>query len=245
MLLDHIHQFIPGVPIWFTWLGRISAPLFIFCMVWGIYHTHDRKKYLQRLYFFGLLMAVGDTLLSWLVRNPVQSYLSNNIMVTLFLISYIITAIDYIRGERGYKKYGWWMLGALGLVQVFSMGAIFVLGPKFGEDFVRISVSSILPNMLFCEGSIIFVFYGVAMYYNRNSRLGLVLLNVLYASVFFVLALSGGIESLFLLNYQWMMIASLVLMLLYNGRKGKGFKWLFYIFYPAHIFLLYWIGSLC
>ena len=29
------------------------------------------------------------------------------------------------------------------------------------------------------------------------------------------------------------------LMLLYNGRRGAGYKKLFYCFYPAHVYLLY------
>ena len=34
MLLDHLYQFLGFtgmVPIWFTWLGRLSAPIFCFC----------------------------------------------------------------------------------------------------------------------------------------------------------------------------------------------------------------------
>lgn len=32
---------------------------------------------------------------------------------------------------------------------------------------------------------------------------------------------------------------SIIPLLLYNGKKGKGLKWLFYIFYPGHLLLLY------
>ena len=32
---------------------------------------------------------------------------------------------------------------------------------------------------------------------------------------------------------------SLIPLLLYNGKKGKGLKWLFYAFYPGHLLLLY------
>ena len=33
------------MPLWFTQLGRLSAPLFLFCTVEGFAHTHDRRKY--------------------------------------------------------------------------------------------------------------------------------------------------------------------------------------------------------
>lgn len=32
---------------------------------------------------------------------------------------------------------------------------------------------------------------------------------------------------------------SIIPLLLYNGKKGKGLKWLFYVFYPGHLLLLY------
>ena len=45
-------------------------------------------------------------------------------------------------------------------------------------------------------------------------------------------------------NYQWMMIGSLPLMLLYNGRKGKGNGKFFYFFYPAHIWIFFLLSNL-
>lgn len=44
-------------------------------------------------------------------------------------------------------------------------------------------------------------------------------------------------------NYQWLMIFSLPFMLTFNQKKGKNLKYFFYVFYPAHIIILYFIGN--
>ena len=44
MVLDHIHymfDFTGKIPIWFSQLGRLSAPLFLFCLVEGIIRHSD------------------------------------------------------------------------------------------------------------------------------------------------------------------------------------------------------------
>lgn len=60
MLLDHIHYFFAftgAVPTLFSMLGRLSAPLFLFCTVEGFAHTRDRKRYFLRIWAIGAGMA--------------------------------------------------------------------------------------------------------------------------------------------------------------------------------------------
>ena len=42
---------------------------------------------------------------------------------------------------------------------------------------------------------------------------------------------------------QFFMVLALPFMLAYNRRRGRGWKWFFYIFYPAHAFILFYLGN--
>ena len=45
------------------------------------------------------------------------------------------------------------------------------------------------------------------------------------------------------MDIQIFALLALVLIEMYNGEKGKGNKYLFYIFYPAHLLALTLISS--
>ena len=51
------------------------------------------------------------------------------------------------------------------------------------------------------------------------------------------------LHSLYLGDYQWMMIGALPFMLSYNNKLGKSQKWFFYVAYPVHIAILLCIGQ--
>lgn len=44
-------------------------------------------------------------------------------------------------------------------------------------------------------------------------------------------------------NIQWMQVFSLPFILMYNGKRGPNIKKFFYIFYPAHIWILFLISQ--
>lgn len=78
MVIDHIGIFIPFAPIWFRYIGRLSAPIFIFTMVCGFSYTRNKKVYLIRMYLFGLGMAIMDYILNYFNKGD---KVTNNIFV--------------------------------------------------------------------------------------------------------------------------------------------------------------------
>lgn len=46
------------------------------------------------------------------------------------------------------------------------------------------------------------------------------------------------------MGIHWFGLLGFVPLFLYNGKRGRGLKWLFYVFYPGHLLLIYLIRSL-
>lgn len=242
MFMDHVAQFIPGAPLWFHWVGRISAPLFMFCMAWGFFYTHDRQKYLIRMYCFGLGMGIVDIVCNNIYPDPV-AFVSNNIFVTLFLVGIITWLIEYRKTDR---KMGTQLMILFAVYQVITTILCVVAGQWSALTGIMSFVGAITANLIFNEGSFIFVFLGVLIYFNKEDQKRLILAYVLFCLAFFSLEWTADpqLSALFSTNYQWMMIASLPFMLMYNGEKGRGLKYLFYVFYPVHIVILFFIGNI-
>lgn len=255
MFLDHIYEFFPGAPIVLTWLGRISAPIFFFCTVWGFHYTHNRRVYLLRMYLCSVLMGALDLVLNLSIAQPVVPVI-NNIFTTLFLSCLFIYLWEM--KEKPWQK----MLMvlaylALNIAMVFLITGVaspllYRVLPQQTYQYCITMVGGLLPNILTCEGSYITVLMGIVLYFCKGSRKKLAIGYSLYCLGSLALMVNMGVaqgvtdwyQFLFHQAYQWMEIFALPLMLCYNGQKGRGYKYLFYIFYPAHVAVLFYLGNL-
>ena len=59
-----------------------------------------------------------------------------------------------------------------------------------------------------------------------------------------ILLLNGSPVTLLFTYYQWMMVFAAIPLAMYNGERGNSPRWLFYWFYPAHVYLLWALGAL-
>lgn len=246
MLIDHIGLFIPGTPEWFRWVGRIAIPIFIFGIVVGYENTLNRKKYLFRLYLASFVMALIVIFLNLTFRDMYYT-LTNNFFAPLFLIALIISIIK----ERQIKYIFIFLLW-----QIITFSLIIFLSSNlsipqvYDSDGAYYFWGSILGNILFVEGGPLFIILGVSLYFAHKKKINVFILYTFFSIICFYVSQRWGSAygipevrfSFPFGNNQWMMIAAVPLILLYNNEKGKGLKYLFYIFYPTHIVILFLLG---
>ncbi|AOR23587.1 TraX family protein [Clostridium taeniosporum] len=249
MTFDHIGEFMPpsmNIPVWFHWLGRIVAPLFIFMVVEGFYHTSNRKKYIGRLYMWSVIMAVGNSVIQRIMPHPNEITIINNIFGTMFLITIFLQGIEFIKRYKSEKNSKFIIYG-LGLILVPLLIGIIVLCTFASLPMILIQIIIyVFPTIITVEGGIGWIILGIILYLCRNRKVSLSISYIVFTIFIFISGAHGdySLSNSFLSNYQWIMIGALPFMLLYNGEKGKGMKYLFYVYYPVHVYLLYVLGIL-
>lgn len=238
MTLDHIHYFIPDMPLWLTLAGRLAAPIFLFLCVEGFGYTRSRPKYLLRMYTFAVGMRFVSLALCLLLPRQDGVTIMNDIFATMFVVCWCVAAIDLIRsGEVKKCWFGALMLAAM-LAATAAVIAVFSMVQRVPLTVLRL-VHALLPTLFSCEGGILWVLLGILFYYARGSRritvavyLGFIALHLLLVPLDVELLLEIGCTA-----------AAIVPICLYNGKPGKHrCKWLFYTYYPAHVYLLYLIS---
>ncbi|MDQ0271877.1 TraX family protein [Cytobacillus purgationiresistens] len=247
MLVDHIGQFIPYTPEWFGWIGRIAAPIFIYCITIGYMHTSNRIKYLSRMYSFSVFMAFLNLFINYYF-NDTYNYITNNFFTPLFLIGFIIFIID--KREVKYIIYFiiWQILSTLAC---FFFAEVISLPNLNNTQPIYLFYGSLFGNVFFSEGGFLFIILGVLFYFMKDNKVKVAISYSFFSIITFLVFHKWGSSMNAILyylfpfaNYQWMMIAALPFILFYNGKKGIEIKYFFYVFYPVHIVILYIIGVL-
>ena len=250
MVLDHIHYFFGftgAVPEWFSMAGRVSAPLFLFCLVEGFTHTHSRKKYFAKVYILSAAMSALLFFMAFggILVRPDGFYPGNGMMTTFAVLMVIWQGIDWLEQRRFGR----------GLAAVLIPLAWPILANLLSVAFPALATPlgfaaySVLPTWgTTGDSSWPVLVMGLVLYLFRRRRKVQVaafsVYYVLYGVVYMGLIVSSVMPDfawwqLFTRYYEIYGILAAPLMLWYNGQRGRGHKALFYAFYPAHIYLLY------
>ena len=249
MVLDHIHYMFAYtglIPEWFSMAGRLSAPLFLFCLAEGFAHTHDRRKYFIKVYLIHLLMS-GLLFLMMTGLVPVRPdgfYPMNGMMTSFSILMVVFQGMDWL-GERRWGPglaavilpLAWPVLASMlmGMAPALQM-PLSVLGYTFlpmWNSNPDAGIGTILTGILL---------YGFRK--KRRVQAGVfAAFTVLYYFFYALLVFSRFPEfhwtMMFTTAYEWYGALAALLMLCYNGERGRGPKRFFYVFYPAHVYILY------
>jgi len=244
MVFDHIHQMYAwnGAPLWFTILGRPVFPLFLFAAAESFHYTSSRKKYLKRLLLASWAMTFITTALSLLVPNP-NIVLMNNAFSTFFITGLYMQFWDWF--AEGIRQRKITLIAksiACCFVPLFCAIPVLLVGALSANENIPPVViralamaAMLIPNILTVEGGFSLVILGTLFYIFRKNRMIQIMILWLLSGMVYIVN-HGGI--------QWLMCGAAIPMLLYNGKRGRGMKNFFYIFYPAHICLLYLTAAL-
>ena len=226
MFIDHIGAII-GREVFEAWgllwlyfvlrvIGRVSFPIFAFFIAEGWRHTSSKSRYALTL----LAFAIISQPMYYFALN--ENIFDLNILFLFCMSLIVLQLIDQIKKDKGLAPFYTVLIAAVLLL-------IFIL------EALGISMSYGIYGVLLTAA--FYIFYSADF---RASRVWLwcvaALLMIGYWLMYFLISNQadfGSYLSLFAL-------LSLPLLMLYNGEKGKhSLKWLFYIFYPAHILLIY------
>ncbi|HEX3020766.1 MAG TPA: TraX family protein [Lachnospiraceae bacterium] len=244
MVLDHIHyffEFTGRIPIVFSMLGRLSAPLFLFCVVEGFIHTHNRKAYFLRIYIVTILMGLIEYALFQYGSRPDGFVPLNQIFANFTVLIVILQGLEWLRDRK-------WVKGVLAVVIPIALPYIVMyLMPYFPSIgyWIGILHFSILPmHTMITDGGTYFILQGIILYLLRRNRklqvAGFVIAVILFDGIrAFLLIPDVTFVQMFTQHFEWMGAFSAIFMLKYNEQRGNGSKRLFYWFYPIHIYVLY------
>lgn len=71
---------------------------------------------------------------------------------------------------------------------------------------------------------------------------GILVIVILYLLRYYrILQVIAGALSLY---WEWPAIFACIPILMYNGKRGRGSKYFFYIYYPAHLFIFYFLSTI-
>lgn len=213
MVLDHL-RFINNlvtsdIQTIFSIISRGVAPMFAYFAVEGIRRTRNLKKYCLRLSAGAIIMYAGNVVLKRIFVQ-ISNPVPDNVRMLLQNNIFFTLAAGVI--ATALIQWGKNKQAAeKGCIYVIS-GILFVIGFLYGE-----------------WGSVILPFMFIEYFFSSKKRirfLGYVMIEVI------ALLLPFG-EPLWFLVFPFIG--------LYNGKRGlkNGFsKFFFYIFYPAHLWII-------
>ena len=225
MVIDHIGVILLPDLLILRIIGRLSYPFFADFIAEGCRYTRNKLK--------RFLLVLGLAVLCEGVYFIMMDELDGGILVNFclsILLIYQVQAIKKALAQKNFVKVGLFLTLFAASVAGVYVFVEHVLWVDYGFWGVLIPVWAALPD--YKEGEAPACFKALS---NRPVKLLFFTVGLL------CLCISRGLFE----NIQSYSLLALPILALYNGQPGrKGFKYGFYLFYPAHLVVLWGISFL-
>ena len=226
MTIDHIAWLVfPGypsdlIPVVMHIIGRITCPIMCYFIAEGYHYTKNLTKYTQRLFVFAFIshfayVFFSDRFIDW------KSF------------------IPFYYGEILNQTSVMWSL-AWGLVMLRIANS-----NKVKERIKPILVILIclitFAGDWSCIASLIILAFGTNRRNFKKQMLWMIFYVAMYSVVYYF-----ALDKIYGL-IQMAVVLAIPVMRMYNGQRGRSqrinniMKWVFYIYYPLHLFVIGWI----
>jgi hypothetical protein len=231
MLIDHtaailVNSLSDQAYLGMRLIGRMAFPIFCFLLVQGFIHTKNVMKYAFRLMIFAI---VSEFIFDFAFYGEIY-FGHQNVFFTLLIGLLTIYAMKIWDGQTLMQITAVIMgclvayllnvdYGYLGVMQI-----VFLYNLRYFRGW-RIA-SILLMNGLIYNIFPIGLLGGALDEFIRTGSLG---------DVFVLDSFSNLLRSLMQFAFA---CSSLIFIENYNGKRGKGWQYVFYVFYPAHLLIL-------
>ncbi len=217
MLCDHAWATVVPWNNWMTAVGRLAFPIFAFQIAEGFALTHNRKKYLKRMFLFALISEIPFNFLT--EGGPIGPF-HQNVMFTFCEALLALMALDWAK-RKG--KVAFIIAIPLTLAVTYLAGYLTFVD-YYGPGVWMVIVFYLCRNVKF--GWLIEL---AGMLYINCRMLG----GLVYPVTLF------GME--LYIPQQGLAVLALIPIWLYNGKQGphnRAIQYACYAFYPVHITVL-------
>lgn len=223
MTVDHIAWAVfPGypaapLPVVMHLIGRITCPVMCYFIAEGFHYTRDVRKYTARLFIFAVISH----------------------------FAYIFASNDYVDLHSFIPFYYGSVLNQTSVMWSLAWGLVMLRAANSEKLSQGAKVAAVLliclvsfPADWSCIAALCVMAFGMNRGKLRVQAFWLVLYTAMYAAVYFF-----ALDRLYGL-IQMGVVLALPVIALYNGQRGKNarvnrfMKWFFYIYYPAHLFVI-------
>lgn len=270
MTIDHIAAYgknlfmLKDYFYYFRIIGRLAAPLFLFVLVQSVFHTKNKLKFIFRLYIAGVSVGLFQLITNFFLGDLFGTKASGNIIFTFFYIALYIYFIEKIIAAIKTKSLRQGLIHAFYVILSFLPYFLYeLLYQAIPSDLsfkyatlIRDFRDSFFPSNYHTEYGVVFILLGIILYFSKSKKKQCIVfacfcMLCLATTLISIQSTQGFFFSLrftYLTHYldlkQCCMIFALPFMLLYNGQRGAKFKWLFYVYYPTHRYLISMISTL-